>query len=218
MEDLAAGYRDAHEQMKIDDNARVVCADEARAKSAPATSPQRATEHAFAVYVAAAATPSAAARVAATIAALRADGFVVTCTWPETVAVVGSANPRDASDADRRGWSTQDLNEIDAARAVLFLVPEPPEATRGAWFEAGYSYSERKHLVFSGDTKQSVFCALGREFATDAAAIAYLRELRDRARVEAGLDELSKSEAEVGCVLCGTVSREAEPCAGCGAQ
>jgi len=137
----------------------------------------------FAVYVAASAARDSADRVRAAIAALRAFGFVVTCTWPETVAAVGDATPRDASAADRRGWSTQDLNEIDAASAVLFLVPESPETTRGAWFEAGYAYSEKKHLVFSGDTKQSVFCALGHEFATDAAAFAHLRLLR-------GLDEI----------------------------
>jgi nucleoside 2-deoxyribosyltransferase len=136
----------------------------------------------FGVYVAAAATPDAITRVDAAIAALRADGFVVTSTWPEMIAAVGNANPRDASVAERRGWSTQDLDEIDEADALWFLVPDLPATTRGAWFEAGYAYSSHKHIVFSGDTKQSIFCALGREFETDAAALIYLRELRERER------------------------------------
>jgi hypothetical protein len=98
---------------------------------------------------------------------------------------------RDASDIDRRGWSTQDLAEIEASDAVWFLVPTPPETTRGAWYEAGYADSEKKHLVFSGDTRQSVFCARGIEFETDAGALVYLRKLRaDRERVETGLAEL----------------------------
>lgn len=141
----------------------------------------------FAVYIAASAGGDSYPRVTAAIAALRADGFEVTCTWPEVVANVGNANPRDATTIERRGWSVQDLAEVDAADAVWFLVPSLPATTRGAWFEAGYAYSEQKHLVFSGDSKQSVFCALGAEFETDAGAIAHLRTLR-------GLQELRNAE------------------------
>lgn len=147
----------------------------------------------FAVYVAAAATGDQVERVAAAIHALRALGFVVTCTWPDVVAnTPGGANPRDATDESRRGWSTQDLNEIDAADAIWFLVPTPPSTTRGAWFEAGYAYSEHKHLIFSGDTKQSVFCALGLEFKSDEAALSQLRAMRDRKRIENGLTEFRR--------------------------
>lgn len=135
----------------------------------------------FRVYVAASAAKESAPRVAAVIARLRADGFEVTCTWPEVVAATpGGANPRDASDLDRRHWAVQDLAEIDAAHALLFLVPEPPETTRGGWWEASHAHDSDKHLLFAGDTKQSIFCALGLEFRTDEAAIAHLRELRDR--------------------------------------
>jgi nucleoside 2-deoxyribosyltransferase len=131
------------------------------------------------IYVAASADPRESARVSAIIQLLRADGFIVTCTWPEVVAATpGGSNPRDASDTDRRSWSVTDLDEIDASDAVLFLVPEPPLTTRGAWFESGYAYAGDKHLVFSGDTKQSVFCALGHEYGSDFAAVAKLRELR----------------------------------------
>jgi nucleoside 2-deoxyribosyltransferase len=147
------------------------------------------TNKPFAVYVASSAAPGDVDRVRAAIATLRAQGFDVTCTWPEIVAMVGNANPRDADHLSRRQWSVQDLVEIDAADAVLFLVPLPPATTRGAWFESGYAYSEKKHLVFAGDTKQSIFCALGPEFEADAAAIAHLHELR----VRRGLAELARN-------------------------
>jgi hypothetical protein len=165
-----------------DDTAEAqACADTARSGTAAPTP--------FAVYVAAGSGDVEAARVAAAIATLRSQGFIVTSTWPDVVAANGGGNPRNASHEQRRGWTTQDLNEIDAADAIWFLVPSPPSTTRGAWFEAGYAYSEKKHLLFSGDTKQSVFCALGIEFETDAAAIAYLHQLR----VERGLRELEKN-------------------------
>lgn len=153
----------------------------------------------FHVYVAASAGGDSYQRVTAAIAALCDAGIHVTCTWPQVVAnTPGGANPRDATHTARRGWSTQDLNEIDAAHALWFLVPTLPATTRGAWFEAGYAYSERKHIVFSGDTKQSVFCALGYEFETDAQAIAHLRSL-------AGLSELADA-AEIDLRLKATLT------------
>lgn len=154
----------------------------------------------FAVYIAAASDAASAARVRAAIAVLYAHRFVITCTWPEVVAATpGGANPRDASDIERRGWSAQDLLEVDAAHAVWFLVPEMPTTTRGAWFEAGYAYAEKKHVVFSGDTKQSVFCSLGTECISDEAAIRYLlaaREAHDAQWIEAGLRELAENAPE----------------------
>lgn len=124
------------------------------------------------VYVAASAAPDQSDRVRAAIDALRAADITVTCTWPEIVAATpGGANPRAATDVDRAAWSAQDLKEIDAADAVWFLVPTPPATTRGAWFEVGYAHAKGKRVVFSGDTKQSVFCALGHEFVTDEAAL-----------------------------------------------
>lgn len=141
------------------------------------------------VYVAASAAPDSAWRVNAAIAALRDAGVAVTCTWPEVVAATpGGSNPRDASDADRRAWSAQDLAEIDAADAVWFLAPTPPATTRGAWFEAGYAFAKGKRLVFSGDTRQSVFCALGSEMPSDAAAFASLLEIAELLRPDRGLD------------------------------
>lgn len=145
------------------------------------------SEHAhgtgFGVYVAAPSDPNAARRVNAAIACLQSNGFRVTNSWQAQIAAVGEANPRNSSAADRRAWSVQCMNEIDGSDAVWLLVPDPPQTTIGAWWEACYAYSEKKHLVCSGDTKQSVFCALGLEFESDIAALSHLRELRDRAAV-----------------------------------
>lgn len=134
----------------------------------------------FAVYIAGCSSESSKARVAAAIASLQASGIIVTCSWPQVVAAVGAGNPRDATYDDRRGWATSCLAEIDSADAVWFLVPESWEVTRGAWLEAGYAFANAKHLVFSGDTKQSVFGALGTELESDTAALAFLRELSAR--------------------------------------
>jgi hypothetical protein len=145
-------------------------------------------EKPLAVYVAASASPDEVPRVRAAIAQLRALGIRVTCTWPDIVAANhGEANPRDASHEDRRAWSTQDLAEIDAAHVLWFLVPTPPATTRGGWWEASHAHATSKHLIFSGDTLQSVFCSLGHEFTTDAAALVWLQHLR----VAVGLRELA---------------------------
>jgi nucleoside 2-deoxyribosyltransferase len=141
---------------------------------------------AFAVYVAATASAEERPRVHAAIAQLKAAGFRVTCTWPDVVGQIGSANPRDASVVERRTWSAQDLIEVDAADALLFLVPPVDIPTRGPWLEAGYAYAHDKHVVFAGDTAQSIFCSLGNETVSDAHAIFVLRELAWPGPVEFG--------------------------------
>lgn len=100
-------------------------------------------------------------------AKLVAQGIAVTSTWLSVIATVGSANPRDASRDDRERWSTADLAELHAADVVWFLVPPIDKPTRGAWLELGVAVSANKRVVCSGDTRQSIFCALGEEFATD---------------------------------------------------
>jgi len=163
----------------------------------------------FRVYVAGSAAPEAMWRVQRAIADLTAAGIQVSCTWPETIAAVGDANPRDASEPQREGWAKQDLAEVAASDAVWFVVPAP-QTTRGAWVEAGYAYALGKTLVCSGDTKQSIFCALGHEFPTDGEALDFLVRLaggrRDRLALEvpfpaepaAGSREAATSSVEHG--------------------
>lgn len=103
--------------------------------------------------------------------ALREAGITVVLTWPETVAQVGSANPTGVGAEQRRAWAYQDLVvELGEADWLWFLVPPPTAPTRGAWVELGYAFAERRHIICSGATAQSVFCALGLERTTDAEA------------------------------------------------
>ena len=134
------------------------------------------------VYVAASAAPSESLRVQAAIAALEQIGCKVTSTWPGVVASTpGGSNPRDATWFDRIRWSRQDLLEVADSDIVWCLVPEAPLTTRGAWFEAGYAHGLGKVLLFSGDTRQSVFCALGSEYASDLEAASRIRFLAGKA-------------------------------------
>ena len=107
---------------------------------------------------------------------LRDAGFTVTSNWPEVIASAGNvANPRDASDTDRLCWSLEDLRQVKAADVVWMLAPAPSGGSgRGAYVELGYAQALGKPLVLSGDTKQSIFCALGVEFAEDIDAFAHI--------------------------------------------
>lgn len=59
------------------------------------------------------------------IAALRTDGIHVTSSWPENVAAVGSANPRDAATPDRARWANNCVDELVRAELIWFLAPAP---------------------------------------------------------------------------------------------
>jgi hypothetical protein len=124
--------------------------------------------HAASVYVAASALEIDRAKWAT--AALEMAGLRVVSTWIGTVEAVGVSNPRDASAEQRRTWSVADLGELQAADVVWFLAPARP--TRGAWVELGVASALGKHLVCSGDTAQSIFCALGEEHEVDGMALA----------------------------------------------
>lgn len=123
------------------------------------------------VYVAA--SSAEIERAEAAIASLRDLGIQVTSTWPAVVRSVGVSNPRGASRADRRAWSETDLLELAAAEHLWLLAPGPESPTRGAWVELGYARAAGLVIVSSGDTLQSIFPALGLEFATDADALNY---------------------------------------------
>ena len=106
---------------------------------------------------------------------LRAAGIEVTCTWLDVVSSVGAANLTDATAEQRRSWSVVDLAEVARADVLWFLVPARHAPTRGAWVELGHAYASGKWIVCSGETtKQSIFTALGAEFASDAEAVGFI--------------------------------------------
>ena len=117
---------------------------------------------------------------------LVAAGVEVVSTWISVVAQVDDANPRDASRRQRLDWSADDLAQVASASVLWFLVPPLDKPTRGAWIEFGYAVAAthvepdprmRTRLVCSGDTKQSIFCALGEEFEADDDAFARILDL-----------------------------------------
>jgi len=130
------------------------------------------------VYVAASTLEMDRARIV--MAHLRAHGIEVTSTWLENISKVGASNQRDASDADRYGWSETDLAEVKRSDLIWLLVPAGDAATRGAWLEFGYAHALNKGLVASGDTKCSIFTVLGEEFAIDEDAFARIKEIKQR--------------------------------------
>lgn len=99
-------------------------------------------------------------------------GITVVSTWIASVTRVGCSNPRDAAVADRLRWSETCLIEVRRADVLWLLVPSVTAPTRGAWVELGYASAIEKRIVLSGDTRQSIFTALGDEHETDEQAFA----------------------------------------------
>lgn len=100
------------------------------------------------------------------------SGVTVVSTWISLVdSQPGGSNPRDATYEQRLAWSQGDLTELEGARILWFLVPPVDKPTRGAWCELAYAHSLNHTIVCSGDTKQSIFCALGQEYANDEIAL-----------------------------------------------
>ncbi len=123
-------------------------------------------------------------RAASWHAKARADGFEVLSTWVEVIAKEGGiGNPRDASSFQRQSWAVTDFDQVAEADILWFLVPPKGAETRGAWAELGFAAANGIFIFCSGDTKQSIFCALGAEHESDQAAYTAI------CRVEVSSDE-----------------------------
>ena len=67
-----------------------------------------------------------------------------------------------------------DLSAV--VRCDLLWLLAPIVATKGAWAELGAAVVTGRHMVVSGDCRQSIFCACAHfEFTTDADALSYIR-------------------------------------------
>jgi nucleoside 2-deoxyribosyltransferase len=131
------------------------------------------------VYLSGSSVPSEIERVTRWHNRLTKAGIHVVSTWPAVIAASGNVgNPRAASNEQRRTWSRVDLNEVRLADALWFLVPETGTPTRGAWLEFGVAHELGKPVISSGDTRQSIFTALGDEFETDEDAFEALLTAR----------------------------------------
>lgn len=102
-------------------------------------------------------------------------GHLVTFDWTRDMDARAAAGQKDAdlSDAQRLEYATEDLLAI--ARADLFWMLVPTNASVGAWAELGYALAALKATVVSGDHRRSIFCAAANEhFATHEAAFAWI--------------------------------------------
>lgn len=112
---------------------------------------------------------------------VREAGFEVTSTWIENIAKhsPGDPNPRDATREARSEWSSTNLYQVKQADLLWFLVPTGKEGHgHGGYYEAGHADALDKHIVFSGDTRQSIFPARGMEFDDDLSAFARICAMR----------------------------------------
>lgn len=123
------------------------------------------------IYIAASSHPLEIARAKSVRERLIARGHVITSTWIENVEAVGAANPRNASKRERSVWMRRCLDEVCASDALLFLVPPLDRPTRGAWMELDRAIAKCREVVCSGDTLQSIGCALGLETDSDDEAV-----------------------------------------------
>lgn len=106
-------------------------------------------------------------------------GLRVAHDWLASIERGAPANA-ELSLAERRTYAADDLRAVHAAAVVWFLAPEKP--TRGAWLEVGYALALGKVVIVSGDTAQSIFCALAVECSCDADALQLIQ--REIAGVE----------------------------------
>src|SRR5262249_53790955 len=104
---------------------------------------------------------------------LERAGLRVVSTWPQNIAAVGTANPRNATSEQREEWAETCISQVCDADVLWIIVP-CPQTTIGAWVELGIARMCGKTIVCSGDTKQSIFPAIGHEFSTDAEALGFI--------------------------------------------
>jgi hypothetical protein len=125
------------------------------------------------VYVAA--SSDELGRAAIAMLAVRNEGWRVAEDWVATIREVGVANPADASQAARAGWSRDALEGVRFAQAVWLLAPEVGHA-RGAFVEFGYALALGRPVIVSGRRHAcSIFTALATEVELDSEAIAVMR-------------------------------------------
>ncbi len=69
----------------------------------------------------------------------------------------------------RKTWAYDDLIQVQEADWFWLLAPEHSPG-RGAYVELGVAWAERKKIIVSGKTEQSIFNAIGVEMSDDQSA------------------------------------------------
>lgn len=116
---------------------------------------------------------------------LAAAGFEVTSTWIENIEAQqgGDPNPRDAAVEKRYAWAHACLEQV-AGAGIFWMLAPTTDPGRGAYAELGCAKTLRKVCFGSGDTVQSIYGALGLEFADDMNAFTAIVNLRARRSME----------------------------------
>jgi len=131
------------------------------------------------IYVAAAS--SEIYRAVAFIHKARELGYEITEDWPQTIFATGKANA-GLTPAQRRAAADADALGVIEAHLVVLLVPAPPNATQGAWWEGGIAQAVGIPIIAAGapeDRERNIFLANATEVDTDEDAIELLRLLSD---------------------------------------
>jgi hypothetical protein len=109
-------------------------------------------------------------------ASLRARGHVITHDWMANVRKVGEANPRDAPIELKAEWVRFNLDGLNRAKLVWFLLPVKPSF--GVAFELGVALSMgavNRRLVVSGDWRATIQTAVAHSrFDTHEEAFKYI--------------------------------------------
>jgi hypothetical protein len=104
---------------------------------------------------------------------LRAMGHTITHDWVAAIEKVGCANPRNATEDQRRGWAYEDLAGIEAADVFWMMIPKTPSF--GASYELAFAQAVVRRVIVSGNWLQSIFTSLvDQRFDTHEQALSWL--------------------------------------------
>lgn len=92
-------------------------------------------------------------------AQLEADGHTITHKWWDVILERGSANPENATHAERWRWVDADLNGVRECDTFLLVWPDV-YYSHGAFFESGYARALGKRTWYlSSERPTSIFSA-----------------------------------------------------------
>ena len=120
------------------------------------------------------------ARARRVMARIRRAGGCIVHDWTVPVMKYG-ANPKTATEFERREWANECTDGIKMCDEVVALVPEPKNYSLGLMFELGFAFGEGKlitHVDACDGSKSSVFLAGRYTLANDKDIVKDLIETR----------------------------------------
>lgn len=116
-----------------------------------------------------------AALIGSYAAVLQAAGYEIAFPWWTSVIAErarGITGDRDLTTYERINLAADESKAASQSDLFWFLLPEPPNTTRGAWFEFATARAAGVKTVVSGDVMSSIFCErAARKYATHAEAL-----------------------------------------------